>query len=41
VGITPEQLKHFVSVIEPAVGKEKTDAVSAVVKEVLQSRSKK
>lgn len=41
VGITADQLKHFVSVIEPAVGKEKTDAVSAVVKEVLQSRSKK
>jgi alkylhydroperoxidase/carboxymuconolactone decarboxylase family protein YurZ len=41
VGITPEQLKHFVSVIEPAVGKEKTDAASSVVNEVLKSRSTK
>lgn len=41
VGITPDQLNHFVSIIEPAVGKEKADAASAVVKEVLQSRSKK
>lgn len=41
VGIAPEQLKHFVRVIEPAVGKEKADAASAVLKEVLQSRSTK
>jgi len=41
VGITPDQLIHFVSIIEPAVGKEKADSASSAVKEVLQSRSKK
>jgi len=38
VGITPQQLKHFVTVIEPAVGKEKAGAAKAVLNEVLQSR---
>jgi len=38
VGITPQQLKHFVSVIESVVGKGKADAAKSVLNEVLQSR---
>jgi alkylhydroperoxidase/carboxymuconolactone decarboxylase family protein YurZ len=38
VGITPNQLRHFVKVIESAVGKEKADAAKSVLTEVLQSR---
>lgn len=38
VGITPQQLKHFVTVIEPAIGKEKTEAARLVLNEVLQSK---
>jgi len=38
VGITPQQLTHFASVIEPSVGKEKADAARAVLNEVLHSR---
>jgi 4-carboxymuconolactone decarboxylase len=38
VGITSQQLKHFVTVIEPAIGKEKTEAARLVLNEVLQSR---
>ena len=41
LGISPQQLKHFVGVIEPAVGKEKADAAKSVLNEVLQSRSAK
>jgi alkylhydroperoxidase/carboxymuconolactone decarboxylase family protein YurZ len=41
VGITSQQLKHFVVVIEPVVGKEKADAAKSVLNEVLQSRSTK
>jgi alkylhydroperoxidase/carboxymuconolactone decarboxylase family protein YurZ len=41
VGITAEQLKHFVSVIEPAVGKEKADVAQSVVDEVLKNRAQK
>jgi 4-carboxymuconolactone decarboxylase len=41
VGITPQQLTHFVSVIEPAVGKEKADTAKSVLNEVLKSRPRK
>jgi 4-carboxymuconolactone decarboxylase len=40
VGITPDQLKHFGRVIEPAVGKEKADAAQVILLEVLQNRSR-
>jgi len=40
VGFTPQQLKHFVNVIEPAVGKEKAEAAKSVLTEVLKSRQK-
>ncbi len=40
VGFTPQQLKQFVHVIEPAIGKEKAKAANAVVTEVLKSRQK-
>lgn len=40
VGFTPQQLKQFVRVIEPAIGKEKAEAANAVVAEVLKSREK-
>lgn len=41
VGISPEQLTHFVRVIEPAVGKEKADVAKSVLNEVLKSRPQK
>jgi 4-carboxymuconolactone decarboxylase len=41
VGITPQQLTHFVSVIEAAIGKEKADGARSVLSEVLQSKTKK
>jgi 4-carboxymuconolactone decarboxylase len=40
VGLTPQQLKHFVTVIESAVGKKKADAAKSVLNEVLRSRPK-
>jgi quercetin dioxygenase-like cupin family protein/alkylhydroperoxidase/carboxymuconolactone decarboxylase family protein YurZ len=39
VGITPQQLTHFITVIEPAAGREKADAANAVLNEVLQNRA--
>jgi alkylhydroperoxidase/carboxymuconolactone decarboxylase family protein YurZ len=41
VGITPQQLTHFVSVIETATGREKADRAKAVLNEVFQSKPKK
>lgn len=38
VGITPQQLTHFISVIASSVGIEKADAAQLVLNEVLQSR---
>lgn len=38
VGITPEQLKEFVVVIAPSIGKEKAEAAQNVLNEVLKSR---
>jgi alkylhydroperoxidase/carboxymuconolactone decarboxylase family protein YurZ len=40
-GITQDELKHFIVVIESVVGKEKAGAAKSVLDEVLQSRSKK
>lgn len=40
VGITPQQLTHFVLVIEPAIGKEKSIAANGVLQEVLTARSR-
>jgi len=40
VGFTPQQLRHFVHVIEPVVGTEKAEAANTVVAEVLKSRQK-
>ncbi len=38
VGITSQQLKHFVTVLEPAIGREKTESARLVLHEVLQTR---
>lgn len=38
VGITPEQLKEFVTVIAPSIGKAKAEAAQNVLNEVLKSR---
>ncbi len=40
VGFTPQQLKHFVQVIEPAIGKEKAEAAKSVLTDVLKGRQK-
>lgn len=37
VGLTPEQLKEFISVIKPIIGKKKTKAAKEMVNEVLKS----
>ena len=38
VGVTPQQLTHFISVVESVIGKEKSDAANLVLMEVLKSR---
>jgi 4-carboxymuconolactone decarboxylase len=38
VGITPQQLTHFVSIIESALGREKAAAANVVLQEVLKNR---
>ena len=38
VGISPEQLKEFIGVIEPIIGSKKTKAAKAVLTEVLKSK---
>jgi 4-carboxymuconolactone decarboxylase len=38
VGLTPEQLKEFISVIEPIIGEKKTKAAKQVLNEVLKSK---
>ncbi|KIA84135.1 carboxymuconolactone decarboxylase family protein [Flavobacterium sp. AED] len=38
VGISPEQLKEFIDVIKPIIGKKKTKAAKEVVNEVLKNR---
>nr|WP_315131966.1 carboxymuconolactone decarboxylase family protein [uncultured Flavobacterium sp.] len=38
VGISPEQLKEFIGVIEPIIGTKKTKAAKAVLTEVLKSK---
>lgn len=38
VGITPQQLRHFISIIGSSVGKEKAEAAKTVLNEVLQNR---
>ncbi len=38
VGITPEQLKEFVAIISPSIGKAKAEAAQKVLNEVLKSR---
>ena len=40
VGISPEQLKEFIGVIQPIIGRKKTKAVKETVNEVLKSRQK-
>ena len=37
VGLTPEQLKEFITVIKPIIGKKKTKAAKEVVSEVLKN----
>jgi alkylhydroperoxidase/carboxymuconolactone decarboxylase family protein YurZ/quercetin dioxygenase-like cupin family protein len=39
VGLSPQQLTHFITVIEPAAGREKAEAANAVLNEVLQNRA--
>lgn len=41
VGLTPQQLTHFISVIESTVGKEKANAARSVLTEVLKGRQQK
>lgn len=41
VGLTPQQLTHFISVIESTVGKEKANAAMSVLTEVLKGRQQK
>jgi 4-carboxymuconolactone decarboxylase len=41
VGLTPQQLTHFISVIESTAGKEKADAAKSVLAEVLKNRPQK
>jgi len=41
VELTPQQLTHFITVIESAVGKEKAKAAESVLTEVLKSRQQK
>jgi 4-carboxymuconolactone decarboxylase len=38
VGITPQQLTHFLTILESTVGKEKAEAATSVLNEVLKSR---
>nr|WP_315165434.1 carboxymuconolactone decarboxylase family protein [uncultured Flavobacterium sp.] len=38
IGISPEQLKEFIGVIEPIIGTKKTKAAKAVLTEVLKSK---
>ena len=38
VGLSPEQLKEFIGVIEPIIGSKKTKAAKAVLTEVLKSK---
>jgi 4-carboxymuconolactone decarboxylase len=38
VGLTSEQLKHFISIIKPAIGRKNTKAAKGVVDEVLGNR---
>lgn len=38
VGISPEQLKEFIGVIEPIIGTKKTKAAKAVLTEVMKSK---
>ncbi|MDI5888314.1 MULTISPECIES: carboxymuconolactone decarboxylase family protein [Flavobacterium] len=40
VGISPEQLKEFIGVIQPIIGRKKTKEAKEVVSEVLKSRQK-
>ena len=40
VGISPEQLKEFIGVIQPIIGRKKTKAAKETVNEVLKSRQK-
>lgn len=39
VGLSPTQLKEFIGVIQPIIGRKKTKAAKEVVNEVLKSRS--
>jgi alkylhydroperoxidase/carboxymuconolactone decarboxylase family protein YurZ len=41
VGLTPQQLTHFISVIESTVGKEKANAAKSVLTEVLKGQQQK
>jgi len=41
VGLTPQQLTHFITVIESTVGKEKANAAKSVLTEVLKGRQQK
>jgi alkylhydroperoxidase/carboxymuconolactone decarboxylase family protein YurZ len=41
VGLTPQQLTHFISVVESTVGKEKANAAQSVLTEVLKGRQQK
>jgi alkylhydroperoxidase/carboxymuconolactone decarboxylase family protein YurZ len=41
VGLTPQQLTHFITVIESTVGKEKANAAKSVLAEVLKGRQQK
>ncbi len=41
VGLTPQQLTHFITVIESTVGKEKANAAKTVLTEVLKGRQQK
>ncbi len=41
VGLTPQQLTHFISMIESTVGKEKANAAQSVLTEVLKVRQQK
>jgi alkylhydroperoxidase/carboxymuconolactone decarboxylase family protein YurZ len=40
VGLSPTQLKEFISVIKPSIGRKKTRAANAVLNEVLKAQSK-
>jgi alkylhydroperoxidase/carboxymuconolactone decarboxylase family protein YurZ len=40
VGLSPEQLKEFIGVIQPIIGRKKTKAAKETVNEVLKSRQK-